>query len=119
MGAVVGLWGEPVRVSPAVTRKVRTVGEQRDLRRERASEREKARRLAGNPMIASCGFGPEGAKCGQCAYLTAHPFDKRYYKCMLRGKPTRGSATDHRVSWPACGRFALREGAVAVGAGRR
>jgi hypothetical protein len=119
MGAVSGLWGEPVRVSPAVSRKVRTVGEARDLRRDQSREREKARRLAGNPMIASCGFGPEGAKSGQCAYLTAHHFDKRYYKCLLRGKRTRGSATDHRVSFPACGRFALREGAVAVGPGRR
>jgi hypothetical protein len=110
VGAVIGLWGEPVRVSPAVAQKVRTFEEARDHRRAVASEREKARRLAGNPMVASCGFGPEGAKCGQCAYLTAHHFDKRYYKCLLRGKPTRGSATDHRVTWPACGRFALQGG---------
>jgi hypothetical protein len=110
MGAVIGLWGEPVRVSPAVSRRVRTASEMEDHRREQASAREKARRLAGNPMIAAHGFGPEGAKCGQCAYLRCHQWDKRYYKCLLRGKPTHGPATDHRVNWPACGRFALQGG---------
>jgi len=60
-----------------------------------------------NPLLRLYGETP-GQKCKNCANLCVREFARRYYKCRLRccsGSPT----TDHRVNWPACGRFELRE----------
>lgn len=58
-----------------------------------------------NPMLAVAGPGPEGRRCGDCVHLRMQGgVAGRYYKCELRGI-TGGPLTDHRVRWPACGRF--------------
>lgn len=62
-----------------------------------------------NPCVAAYGPGPEGKRCGDCAHLIAHRFAKTYYKCDLRVQ-TASAASDHRVRWPACARFASAEG---------
>lgn len=57
-----------------------------------------------NPCLRVYGSGPDGAICKLCRHLIAKKFDKTYYKCALRAN-TNGPATDHRVRWPACGRY--------------
>jgi hypothetical protein len=57
-----------------------------------------------NPCIALYGPGPEGQTCKGCRHLFAHGHERAYWKCDLRTF-SRGRATDHRVGWPACGRF--------------
>lgn len=58
-----------------------------------------------NPCVQKYGRGPPGVKCKDCAYLAIKPtYSKNYYKCRVRGI-TSGAATDHRVSWNACGLF--------------
>jgi hypothetical protein len=58
-----------------------------------------------NPMIAYFGRGPDGTRCKTCVHCR-YPdgYGRRYYKCDLR-RLTHGAATDHRVRWPACGRY--------------
>ena len=60
-----------------------------------------------NPCVALYGPGPDGAKCRDCALLAGIRHDTTWYKCRLR-KNTHGAATDHKVRWPACGRFERR-----------
>lgn len=74
-------------------------------RRRKARERERRRWQAGNPLLITFGRGPDGQACGVCVHLLR---SGRYFKCALRGKPTHGSATDHRAKWPACGKFEVR-----------
>jgi len=58
-----------------------------------------------NPCIAVYGPGPDGARCKTCAHLDGHPGAGRiYWKCLLRAY-SHGPGTDHRVNWPACGRW--------------
>lgn len=57
-----------------------------------------------NPMVRAHGPGPDGAICGDCRHLYAKRYSRTYHKCELRGD-TNGPATDHRVRWPACGRY--------------
>jgi hypothetical protein len=57
-----------------------------------------------NPCLQVFGPGPEGAKCKTCVHLRYHETARRYYKCDQRAI-TRGAATDHKVNWPACGKF--------------
>jgi hypothetical protein len=86
-----------------------TIPETRDqyLKRRRREERTATGALRKNPMIRLFGE-TQGKKCKECLYLCYREFAKRYYKCQLRG--CSGSATtDHRVNWPACGRFILHE----------
>ncbi len=59
-----------------------------------------------NPCISSYGT-TEGKKCKTCKLLYYHEMSKRYYKCRLR-KFTHGPGTDHRVNWPACGKYEER-----------
>lgn len=59
-----------------------------------------------NPCVRLFGEGPEGRKCKECALLTAHAFQRTFYKCSLR--VPGGPATDHRVNWPACAKFEAR-----------
>jgi hypothetical protein len=58
-----------------------------------------------NPCISVYGPGPDGARCKTCAHLDGHPGAGRiYWKCLLRTY-SHGPATDHRVNWPACGKY--------------
>jgi hypothetical protein len=63
-----------------------------------------------NPCIALHGPGPVGQTCKGCVHLR-YPLHHsgRYWKCDLR-RVSHGSATDHKVSWPACARYEKREG---------
>lgn len=85
-------------------------------RREKARKRERERRSAGNPLLIRLGPGPEGATCGGCVHLFAKRYAGTYHKCELRGD-TNGPGTDHRVRWPACGRYEAHIAAAAVAAG--
>ncbi len=41
--------------------------------------------------------------CGDCAHHFSHTRNKTYHKCAKTpGGPTRGAASDVRLSWPAC-----------------
>ena len=58
-----------------------------------------------NPCISVYGPGPDGARCKTCAHLDSHPGAGRiYWKCLLRAY-SHGPGTDHRVNWPACGKW--------------
>jgi hypothetical protein len=57
-----------------------------------------------NPCVNLYGPGPTDKKCKDCRLLTYRQCGKRYYKCHLRNI-TSGPGTDHRMRWPACGRF--------------
>lgn len=57
-----------------------------------------------NPCIALYGPDPMGRTCKTCKHLYLKQYSGRYYKCDLR-KNTNGPGTDHRVKWPACGKY--------------
>jgi len=61
-----------------------------------------------NPMLRLHGPALDGLTCRTCVHLVAHHYQRTYYKCDLR-KITGGPATDHRVGWPACGRYEAHE----------
>lgn len=61
-------------------------------------------RKKGNPVLKVFGPGPEGERCKNCKHLFDRSFNKTYYKCKLRNNNT-SPKTDHRVNWPACGKF--------------
>lgn len=134
MSAALDLWGEPVPDAPPVaepqpleipefaseaTREwllsLPDIERQKAIRkmladeraREMARERERKRRQAGNPLIAVHGQGPDGAICRDCAHLYTKKYAGTYHKCDLRAD-TNGPGTDHRVRWPACGRYEKR-----------
>jgi hypothetical protein len=65
-------------------------------------EHPKAKKV--NPMLAIYGAGPAEAICRDCTHLRVKEWAGRYYKCVWRGN-TNGPGTDHRVRWPACGKF--------------
>ena len=61
-----------------------------------------------NPCLSLYGTGQEGQTCKGCVHLRYSSYGRnRYWKCDLRTL-THGSATDHRVGWPACGRYEKR-----------
>ena len=61
-----------------------------------------------NPCIALYGAGPEDTTCKDCIHLRyPHNYPTRHWKCDLR-KLTHGTATDHKVNWPACARYEKR-----------
>lgn len=69
-----------------------------------------------NPCVALFGPGPPGAKCKSCTWLLhrGRP-GKRWYKCPFRRSSTNANklgaaSTDQRLSWDACGRYALELG---------
>jgi hypothetical protein len=65
-------------------------------------------KVKGNPLLAVHGPGPEGATCAGCRFLYRKDYRAgEYFKCSLRGD-TNGAGTDHRASWPACGKFEQR-----------
>jgi ribosomal protein L37AE/L43A len=58
-----------------------------------------------NPMVRAYGFGPDGKKCKDCAFLLRDEYHNvTYFKCEKRGV-TRGKGTDHRVRYEACSKF--------------
>jgi len=63
-----------------------------------------------NPCIALHGPGPANTACKNCVHLRYRPLrsGKRYWKCDLR-RLTESASSDHRKSWPACGRYEKRE----------
>jgi len=61
-----------------------------------------------NPMVLWYGSVNGGQTCRDCIYLCVREFAKRYYKCRLR-KCSSSPTTDHRVNWPACSKFELKE----------
>lgn len=65
----------------------------------------RAANLTANPMTLLNGLTPSRI-CRDCDHLIWHNpgHGHNFYKCDLR-KITSGAATDHRVRWPACGRF--------------
>jgi hypothetical protein len=69
-----------------------------------------------NPMIIQF-KEREGFKCKTCDRLYRKIYhNKRYYKCELRGN-TNGPGTDHRVNWPACGKYIRNDGGEVQGCG--
>jgi hypothetical protein len=63
-----------------------------------------------NPCIAL--FGPDkfGRGCKTCRHLYRKPGGTRsYLKCAMR-KETDGPGSDHRQSWPACGKYERKSG---------
>lgn len=60
-----------------------------------------------NPMLAVYGVGPVDAQCRDCMHLRVKEWAGRYFKCLLRGD-TNGPGTDHRLRWPACGKYEYR-----------
>lgn len=69
-----------------------------------------------NPCCRRYGLGPKDRKCKDCekVYVRETRAGARFYKCELRGDPTRGPGTDHRANWPACGQFVERKGDLQV-----
>ena len=57
-----------------------------------------------NPCVRVFGRGPEGVTCKTCVHLFSHRTARRFYKCDLRAF-THGPGSDHRVGWPACGKY--------------
>lgn len=62
-----------------------------------------------NPCIAIYGPDPMGRSCKTCSHLYAHRHSRVYYKCDFR-KDTHGPGSDHRVNWPACGKYERKMG---------
>ncbi len=60
-----------------------------------------------NPCVALYGRDPMGRSCKYCSHLYAHRHSRVYWKCDLRPE-THGPGTDHRVHWPACGKYERR-----------
>lgn len=61
-----------------------------------------------NPMVVKYGKGPEGEKCKNCEHLYFRQYNRRFYKCRLRGD-THGPGTDHQVGHHACSFFKERQ----------
>lgn len=67
--------------------------------REIANENKKLVRPQDQHGLANNGF-----TCKSCKFLVYHERDKRYYKCE-KWHMSACSASDVRVSWPACKLF--------------
>lgn len=63
-----------------------------------------------NPMVAKHGFAVPAAKCRTCRHLIRHQAGRVFFKCALRGD-TSNNATDHGVTWNACGVYVPKAGA--------
>lgn len=55
-----------------------------------------------NPMVSKHGLATPAAKCRTCIHIVRHEAGRVWYKCRLRGD-TSNAATDHGVTWNACG----------------
>lgn len=69
--------------------------------------RTKSGSFVNNPLVRLYGEGPSGKRCKHCKHLTVKERGKNYYKCDLRTGTfgARSPKSDHRVNWPACGKF--------------
>ena len=65
---------------------------------------EAPQKIKGNPCLALYGQGPEGKTCKGCVHLVYRGARRSYLKCDLL-KITHGAGTDHKASWPACGKY--------------
>jgi len=57
------------------------------------------------------GNGPEGETCGDCKHLERVYQSASIFKCIVWMKLSRmkfSSASDWRLKWPACAKFARR-----------
>ena len=61
-----------------------------------------------NPCVRVFGRGAEGVTCKLCAHLFSHSMARRFWKCDLRAF-THGPGSDHRVGWPACARYEVKQ----------
>lgn len=50
-----------------------------------------------------------GKTCRGCKHLLRFKQGAKWFKCSL-SKMTSSAATDWRASWPACGKYAEKEG---------
>ncbi len=57
-----------------------------------------------NPCRRMFGPGPAGTICKTCSHLRSLVYANSYFKCDLRMN-THGAKTDHRKTWPACGKY--------------
>lgn len=57
-----------------------------------------------NPCVKAFGYGPVNVTCKSCAKLRRKQLAKNYFKCVLRGD-SGGRGTDHKMNWPACGKY--------------
>lgn len=62
-----------------------------------------------NPMLPVYGPGPGSARCKTCVHLVRLRRGGTYRKCALR-RNTHGAATDHKATWPACGKYQAGKG---------
>lgn len=66
-------------------------------------------RFSLNPCVRAWGYGPIGATCRTCQHLMRRCYGRRTYpKCSQR-RDSHSAATDHRVGWPACGKYTRTE----------
>lgn len=72
------------------------------------SREEAERKFFVNPCIGLYGRDALSRTCKSCKHLFAKQYSKRYWKCDLR-KNTNGPGTDHRINWPACGKYERKE----------
>lgn len=55
-----------------------------------------------NPMVSRHGLATPPNICRNCRHIVRHQAGRVWYKCRLRGD-TSNNATDHGVTWNACG----------------
>lgn len=61
--------------------------------------------LASNPMLVMYGEGPPDRRCRDCDRFRWYG---RYGKCDRR-ENSNSTRTDHRATWPTCGKFTQGE----------
>ena len=66
-------------------------------------ERVKTGALKHNPMPVLYGPGPDDKRCRDCVHCHAG-HSRRWFKCDLR-EFSNSTRTDHRATWPTCGKF--------------
>jgi len=93
------LWGNPVPI-------------QMDEKQLRRSRRNADGSFKNNPLILLYGT-TEGEICKDCENLYRRERTNKWYKCSLR-RCSGSPVTDHRVNWPACGKFVKREGELQI-----
>ncbi len=75
------------------------------LKRRRREDYTKTGTLRKNPMLILYGT-TDGERCKTCIFLVVRKFAKNYYKCRYRGCSSN-PRLDHKVNWPACGRYSF------------
>lgn len=70
------------------------------------TDEERKKLMKVNPMVKSCGKGPDEYKCKDCLHFIRKEYSKTYFKCAYRGN-TNGPGTDHKANYQTCGKFVL------------